>query len=65
MKGNDLTVFIGGLMRCCTETIRLDEEETVAGDSRKCRWCASFHTAIEHPTYGLSWQWDRALDKRA
>lgn len=34
-------IRIGGLMRCCTQTIRERDKPGTEGEKQPCRWCSS------------------------
>lgn len=46
--------YIGGLMRCCTDTLREhDDSKDKEGAKLKCKWCPS-----EIILMNGKWQWD-------
>jgi hypothetical protein len=48
-------IRIGGLMRCCIETIRVREQSGVEGEVQPCKWCSSSTRFV-----GGAWEWNRS-----
>lgn len=55
---NERSIHIGGLMRCCIQTIRESEEPTTIGDTLRCRYGA---TVMQVSPDG-NWRWAPELD---
>lgn len=58
MKANERHVAIGGLMRCCTQSIAENETETEVGSVMTCKWCSG-GMCVEGD--GV-WHWDHPKD---
>ena len=57
LPANERSIAIGGLMRCCTQTIRDSETYTVPGDTMDCPHCSS--TMLVRPDGVWEWVWER------
>lgn len=55
VAGRERSIAVGGLMRCCTGTIRQMEKLTAVGDTEKCEYCSSTFTVSKED---MAWHWD-------
>ena len=56
MKGNECGVYIGGLFRCCIQSISEDEKQRKPGDILVCKYCKKGEMILGED---MHWKWKK------